>query len=89
MLRDNFPNNNEEAQKYGGFMLYEKLFCKTFDFLGSPEKTLEIINKFLVNNGYEKVNKIDEEFSFENEYLSISKHGYLEELVLFIKKDIE
>lgn len=87
MIKTNFPTNNIEASKYGGFMHSEKFFCKIFDFIESPEKSLDIINDFLLENGYEKVEKLDEELSFENSCFSISKHGYQEQLVLFINRD--
>ena len=90
-LRKNFPTNENEASKFGGFMNYETCFCRIFDFRKSLEKTLIEINSFLKQNGYDTVgiNDLDEEFSFENDLLSISKHGYKEQLVLFIYKEMK
>jgi hypothetical protein len=90
-LRNSFPINEDEASKFGGFMHYETCFCRIFDFENSPEKTLIVINSFLKQNGYDGVNisDLDEEFSFENDLLSISKHGFKEQLVLFINKDMK
>ena len=90
-LRDNFPTNENEASMFGGFMNYETCFCKIFDFKNSLEHTLIEINLFLKQNRYDTVgiNDLDEEFNYENEFLSISKHGYQEQLVLFIDKEIK
>jgi NTP pyrophosphatase (non-canonical NTP hydrolase) len=89
MLRDNFPNTKIEANKYNGFLNHINQFCIIFNFDKDLKTTLETINKFLNTNGYESINlnQIDEVFSFENELLSLSKHGYNEELVLFINRE--
>ncbi len=88
-LKETFPANNNEAEKYGGFMYYDTCFCKIFNFNDTFENVLKTINIFLKKNDYQEVeiNKFDEEYYFENDILSISKHGYQEELVLFINKN--
>jgi len=87
MLKKCFPNNNNEAKAYEGDMLDDSTFFKVFPFENSLEKTLESINLFLFNNGYHKVisEEFDEEMSYNDHKFSISKHGYNEELVLFVK----
>lgn len=87
MLRTNFPNNDDEAKEYGGFMRDENSFCRLFDFRNSLEETLKEVNSFLFENGYRKVvpHEFDNDFRYENEELSLSLHGYKEELVLFIE----
>ena len=53
------------------------------------EKTLNTINDFLDNNGYDKIltEQLDEEYYFKEDPVSLSKHGYQEEMVLFIERD--
>ena len=87
MLKNNFPNNNDEAKAFGGDMLDDLTFFKVFPFEKSLEMTLESINVFLFNNGYHKVisEEFDEEINYDDYKFSISKHGYKEELVLFVK----
>ena len=83
-----FPKNDKEAELLGGFLENENIICRTFICDTSIEKTLEEINNYF--NYFEIMNvslkDLDEELFYENENgtVSISKHGYLEELVVFI-----
>lgn len=88
MIRRNFPRNDADATQYNGFMLDEATFCCVFDLKESYEATLKDINSFLFENGYYKLiaEDFDENFSFEDESLAVSRHGYQEQLVLFLKK---
>lgn len=88
MLRKKFPNSDIEAQSFGGFMLDDETFCRPFDCTTSYSETLDAVNLFLFDNGFTKisVDDFDEELGYNDPYLSLSKHGYKDELVLFISK---
>ena len=89
MLREKFPNTDNEAKLYDGFLTNINQFSKVFNFSNSLNESLIPINLFLTNNGYDKIIEKDfnENFEFENELVSISKHGFNEELVLFINRE--
>jgi NTP pyrophosphatase (non-canonical NTP hydrolase) len=88
MLRRNFPQNDSEAVLYTGFLKDDHTFCRLFNLKGSFNATLEEINVFLFDNGYCKLlqEDFDEEFTYEDEVLKVSKHVYKEQLVLCITK---
>ena len=90
MLRKYFPTTKAGANIYGGFIYSEKFFGRTFEMEETLEKTLNTINDFLDNNGYEKIltEQLDEEYSFREDPVSLSKHGYQEEMVLIIERDV-
>lgn len=89
MLTKYFPTTKAGASIYGGFMIDGKFFCRTFEMEETLEKTLNTINDFLDNNGYEKIltEQLNEEYSFKEYPVSLSKHGYQEEMVLIIERD--
>lgn len=90
MLRDYFPNTDEGCKLYGGFLMDETLFCKTFPSMSSLEEMLIDVNKFLLINGYEiiELNEIrNDGYSYDKHPVSLSPHGYQEEFVLFIKRE--
>ncbi len=90
MLRDYFPNTPEGANIYEGFLIDETLFCKTFPCEDSIIKILIPINEFLYKNGYSKIlpDEIENEGYVYDEYpVSLSTHGYQEELVLKITRE--
>jgi hypothetical protein len=97
-LRENFPKTKQEAKNFNVEFEHLNTVFKVFipddpSTLTSLEKTIIEINDFLVKNGYEAISPIefiknDFYYESEDEIVSISKHGYLEGLVLFIEKDI-
>lgn len=90
MLRDYFPNTDEGCKLYGGFLMDETLFCKTFQSLNSLEDMLANVNMFLVSNGYEiiELKEINNDvYSYDKYPVSLSPHGYQEEFVLFVKRE--
>jgi NTP pyrophosphatase (non-canonical NTP hydrolase) len=90
MLRDYFPNTEEGCKLYGGFLMDETLFCKTFQSMDSLEEMLINVNKFLIGNGYEtiEITEINNDvYSYDKYPVSLSPHGYQEEFVLFIKRE--
>ena len=90
MLRDYFPNTEEGCKLYGGFLMDETLFCKTFQSLDSLENMLIDVNNFLISNGYEIIefNEINNDvYSYDKHPVVLSPHGYQEEFVLFIKRE--
>ena len=90
MLRDYFPNTEEGCKLYGGFLMDETLFCKTFQSMNSLEEMLLDVNKFLMTNGYEIIglNEINNDgYSYDRYPISLSPHGYQEEFVLFIQRE--
>ena len=90
MLREFFPNTNKGASLYGGFLHHENCFCRIFDMKDSLAESIKEINVFLDKNGYEtaSVNNFDETNTYENSPVSISPHGYQEQFVLFINRDV-
>jgi NTP pyrophosphatase (non-canonical NTP hydrolase) len=90
MLREFFPHTNIGASLYGGSLLHENCFCKFFDMKDSLAESIKDINVFLDKNGYELVtsNDFDETNTYENDPVSISPHGYQEQFVLFINRDV-
>ncbi len=90
MLRDYFPNSKEGANLYGGFMIEQNLFCKTFPSKDSLEYMLVEVNKFLTDNGYKaiEIDEINKEnFSYDDYPISLSLNPYLEEFLLQIWRD--
>jgi NTP pyrophosphatase (non-canonical NTP hydrolase) len=89
MLRTFFPSTDAGANLYGGFMHDTNFFSKVFDLSTSVLKTLKEINVFLCSNGYEAADH--EAYSADNGYVegpvSISKHGYQDQMVLIIERD--
>jgi NTP pyrophosphatase (non-canonical NTP hydrolase) len=90
MLREFFPNTNKGASIYGGFLHHENCFCKLFDMTNDIEDSIKVINEFLDINGYETFTfkDLDETYHYENGPVSISPHGYLEQFVLFLNRDV-
>ncbi len=90
MLREFFPNSNKGAELYGGFLHHENCFCRVFNMKDSLTDSIEEINSFLEINGYEKADskEFDETNTYNNQPVSISPHGYQEQFVLFIERDV-
>jgi NTP pyrophosphatase (non-canonical NTP hydrolase) len=90
MLREFFPNSNKGAELYGGFLHHENCFCRVFNMKDSLTDSIEEINSFLEVNGYEKADskEFDETNTYNNQPVSISPHGYQEQFVLFIERDV-
>lgn len=95
-LRDNFPETKEEAKNFDVEIRDEGVF-KIFELddsssLASIEKMINEANEFLAKNGYKPIPPIEfikNDFSYESEdeIVSLDKHGYLEEFVLFIERE--
>ncbi len=91
-LRDNFPSSKEEAKIFDVEILDKSMIFKVFDSEDSLEGfkiTVEKVNNFLLTNGYELINIskfIEDDCSYDSadELVSLSKHGYISALVLFI-----
>lgn len=96
-LRDNFPTTKEDAKRFdveirdevGVFKVFE---IDDFSSLASLEKTINKVNEFLIKNGFDSISPIEfikNDFKYESddEIVSLSKHGYLEEFVLFIERE--
>jgi NTP pyrophosphatase (non-canonical NTP hydrolase) len=90
MLRDYFPSTNEGAAVYGGFLNDDNSFCRTFSLKGDLKESIKEINVFLLENGYEQAttDQFDETNSYTNSPVTITPHGYEEEFVLFISRDL-
>jgi NTP pyrophosphatase (non-canonical NTP hydrolase) len=90
MLRDYFPTTNKGAELYGGFLHHENCFCRIFDLKGSLNESLLDINNFLEENGYPPslLEEFNETYNYEYGPVSISPHGYQEQFVVFIKRDV-
>lgn len=90
MLRDFFPSTNKGASLYGGFLKHENCFCRVFDLKDGLTETINEINAFLETNGYTTATpeEFDETYTYINEPVTISPHGYQEQLVLFIDRDV-
>ncbi|ALJ05187.1 hypothetical protein APS56_08645 [Pseudalgibacter alginicilyticus] len=88
MLAKKFPKNNEEAKNFGGFLVNANQFCRSFESKTSLKTTIDEVNLFLLSNGFEPIHyeSFDIELGYDKNGVSLSKHGYLEELVLFILK---
>jgi NTP pyrophosphatase (non-canonical NTP hydrolase) len=91
MLREYFPNTNNSAALYGGFLQHNNCFCKLFPQKDNLKEALIDINKFLELNGYEPANaeEFNETYTYENKPITIAPHGYQDQFVLFIKRDVE
>jgi hypothetical protein len=92
-LRDNFPNNNEEAKVFDVEIRDELAVFKIFETKETIEDTVRNVNIFLEKNGYEQIDVskfVENEYSYysEDEIVSLSLHGYIEALVLFINKEL-
>jgi hypothetical protein len=97
-LCDNFPTNKEEAKLFGVIMYDEITVFKVFEIDESLNgkqllgEVLERINAFLTKNGYSEIPINDLEMEDGPNYqspeglFSLSKHGYCDDLVVFIKK---
>jgi hypothetical protein len=91
-LRDNFPKTKEEAKILDVEISDKSMIFKVFDSEDSLEgfkSSVEVVNDFLLNNAYDSINIskfIEDDFSYESEnnLVSLSKHGYVSALVLFI-----
>jgi hypothetical protein len=93
MIKNKFPDA-DEALELKGFLTAPFIFCRIFEVSNSIEDVMKVISEFLIQNGYKGVEAkdLDESLSYENldETVSISPHGYMESLVLFItNKEIE
>lgn len=90
-LRDSFPKTKEEAKSFEVEFKDEFTLFKIFETTDSIETTVLEVNLFLLKNGYEEINLfnfIEDEFNYDSsdELVSLSPHGYMEALVLFIEK---
>lgn len=90
MLREFFPNTDKGALIYGGFLHHQNCFCKVFEKKNTITETIIDINSFLELNGYETANAdgFDETNTYNCYPVTIAPHGYKEEFVLFIERDI-
>lgn len=90
MLREYFPNTNEAASLYDGFMQRKNLFCKVYEMKESISDTIEEINKFLDLNGYERAlsDEFDDTYTYKKHPVTIAPHGYLKQMVLYIDRDL-
>lgn len=89
MLREYFPSTDQGARIYGGFMEDRNTFCRLFTMKDSFEKTVNEINLFLQDNGYDIVTseEFDQNYYYEKSVVSISPHGYQEQFVVRINRD--
>lgn len=89
MLREFFPNTNEGALLYEGFLQHKNLFCKIYELKGSLAETIEEINEFLEKNGYEKVltTEFDESATYYRQPVTIGPKGNLNQFVLSVERD--
>ncbi|WP_264520923.1 hypothetical protein [Flavobacterium sp. N1994] len=91
-LRDNFPNTREEAKVFDVEIRDELAVFKIFETKKTMEATVAEVNSFLEKNGYDQINIsefIENEFRYESEdeIVSLSPHGFIEALVLFIERE--
>jgi hypothetical protein len=92
-LRDNFPETDEEAKYFDVEIRDELAVFKIFEGKETMEATVSDVNVFLEKNGYDQIDIpkfIENENSYESadEVVSLNPHGYIESLVLFIKKEL-
>jgi hypothetical protein len=97
-LRDHFPETKDEASEFDVIIYDEVTVFKVFELheklVGEQllGEVVDRINEFLTKNGYSKIpiNEIDMEegprYDSPDGLYSLSKHGYCDDLVLFIKK---
>lgn len=93
-LKDYFPQTEKEAEKFDVVLQDKSTVFKIFkpennSTLAAIEKTVNEVNTFLEKNGFKTISVIDfvkNDFNYESEdeVVSLSKHGYLEEFVLFV-----
>lgn len=90
MLREFFPYTSDGAELYGGFMQRKNLFCKIYEMKESMAKTIDEINEFLDSNGYEKAleSEFDDTYTYSKHPVAIAPHGYLNQMVLYINRDL-
>lgn len=96
-LRDNFPNTKEDTRSFDVEFRDEVGVFKIFQTednhsLAAVEKMIYRVNEFLSENGYNSISPIefvknDFNYKSDDEIVSLSKHGYLEEFVLFIERE--
>lgn len=97
-LRDNFPETEEQAKAFDVVLRDSIGVFKIFKIedptsLTSLDKTLQNINHFLENNGYDTISAVDFikndfEYESENSAISLSPHGYdANKLVLHIERE--
>lgn len=91
-LSDNFPKTDEEAKIFDVEIRDELAVFKIFEGKETMEATVSEANVFLAKNGYDQIDIpkfIENEYRYESEdeIVSLSPHGYIEALVLFIKKE--
>lgn len=91
-LRDNFPNNTEEAKFFDVEIRDELAVFKIFEARETMVATVSEVNDFLENNGYDQINIskfIENEFCYQSsdEVVSLSLNGYIEALVLFVERE--
>lgn len=96
-LKDNFPRTKDEAKIFEVEFRDEVGVFKIFQpednySLSAIEKMIHQVNTFLDKNGFDSISPIEfvkNDFSYESddEIVSLSKHGYLEEFVLFIERE--
>ena len=89
MIKENFPTDSE-AEKMGGFLLAPFTFCKVFPSKEiSLENDLVDVNKFLLENGYEKVevSQLDKtclSFTNSDETLTVEANPWAVAFVVYI-----
>lgn len=96
-LRDNFPETEEQAKGFevvlrdsiGVFKMFE---IEDTTSLSSLDKTLQNVNHFLENNGYDKISAVDfikNDFVYESENseVSLTSHYYTDKLILSIERE--
>jgi len=90
MLREFFPSTDKAASLYSGFLHYQNCFCIIFDMKDSFAESINEINIFLEKNGYQIVteNDFDETNTYKKSPVSISPHGYQQQFVVYIDRDL-
>ncbi len=89
MLRKFFPNTDEGAALYSGFLQHSNSFCRVYDMKETLENSISEINNFLEHNGYPVVasTDFDDTHTYRNHPVTIAPHGYQEQFVLVIERD--
>lgn len=89
MLRENFPQSNEGASLYGGYLVEKNEFCKVFELPGNFDVILKEINIFLKANGYKEaaLEEFDELHVYDIHPVKITPHAYQNKFVLYIVRD--
>jgi NTP pyrophosphatase (non-canonical NTP hydrolase) len=91
MLKIHFPSSQIGAEKYGGFLLDNRIFIRRFDFSEPIEKTLIQVNKFLEENGFDTITREDfdpDTNEYNNFPVSVVPDAYEAYLNLWVEKSM-